>query len=276
MKFVNLTPHRMAALKALGRYQYLTLDQFLRLGISSNKSNLTNRVLIPLRDNKPALVNYVKRGAMKRDVYCLTKRGAQEVATQMNVESIRYPIDGVQFNRDFEHREGAIDFQIGLDQWSKQTETPIEFIHAYYIGTGSQKGKEKFKSQTDFILGNGDRFVPDLTFRMTMNDGESRLFAFEYHRGNDTGKILKQLLNHTMALQEGILSDHYRHPYANFVLSVYEQENVLKSMLERLDEVADFDAFAPCFLFGTIDGVSDNFPEPWFNWKGSEMPFFQD
>ena len=184
MKFVNLTPHRMAALKALGRYQYLTLDQFLRIGISSNKSNLTNRVLIPLRDNKPALVKYVKRGAMKRDVYCLTKRGAQEVATQTNVESIRYSLDGVQYNRDFEHREGTIDFQIALDQWSKQTETPIEFVHAYYIGTGAQKGKEgKFKSQTDFILGNGDRFVPDLAFQLTMNDGESRLFAFEYHRG---------------------------------------------------------------------------------------------
>ncbi|MEM6820329.1 MAG: hypothetical protein AAF558_00110 [Verrucomicrobiota bacterium] len=263
MDSLNLTRHRLSAIKGLARYQYLTLEQFLRLNVSTSKSNLSNRVLIPLRNNRPALVQCNKRGAMKEDVYCLTKRGATEAELQMGISPVYYPKDGIQYERDFEHRTGTIDFMIALDQWAASHDSTVEFIHTYFQGTGSQQGACKFQRATEFTLRNRRKFVPDATFRLHMSDHEKRLFVFEYHRGNDSGRIEAQLLQHTQALAEGLVSDHYEHPFAHFVLSIYEQESTKAAVMSRLRKLAAFQPFSDCFLFQTLPSLAHSFSKGW-------------
>ena len=121
----------------------------------------------------------------------------------------------------------------------------------------------------------GDEIVPDLNFRLQMADGEKRLFTFEYHRGKDAGKILRQLEQHVQALRDGVLSERYKHPYSHFVLSVYEHPNVLENATQRLNALPRFEEdFGAHFLFNTIDEMKADFPDSWRQLDGSQSSRF--
>ena len=276
MKPLTMTENRTRALKALGFFQYLVLEQFLRLGITTDKSNLTKRVLQPLR--QAALVECKKRSATDEDIYCLKKRGAELLAEIQGIdaEGIIWPKDGVQYSIDARHRKLTIDFLISLKLWADAGGGEIDFIAAYYQKRGAQrqKGKKPCYAVTRHWIGKTKEvFEPDLEFRIQMGR-ESRLFAFEFHAGRDALKIVGQLMLHTTAIKAGTLSKHHDHPFSNYVLSVYHHAPTMRSVQARLAAMTEFAPFRSHFLLNTLEALQRQFSEGWQDVGGQPVDLF--
>lgn len=281
MKAFRFTEHRINALIALARFEYLTTDQFLRLGVSSSESNLSNRVLRPLKAVSPKLIEHYNQGQERGawGLYYLTRHGAEFAAAEMErpLKSVRWPKSKLKNDkpfRDFEHRRGTIWCIIELYLYCQKHRLTLDFVRTYYQGTGAQRGKIKFTSDTLGRLRDGTDIEPDLLFRFTTKDDESRLFALEFHRGNDLGRITEQLALNAQAIEDEVFSDRFDHPNYNFVLSVYEDERTLKNALKRLRTMPDFEPFAPGFAFCSLDILKDDFAKAWLRLDGSPYPLF--
>ena len=275
MKPPTLTPARLKALQALAFCQYLTPDQFVRWGIGNDKSNIIRRALKPLRDTKPSLVHRQSRGAAQEDVYCLTRQGAilLSEATREPFENITFPKDGIQFTADFSHRRSTIGFLIELHHWARRTGTNFDFVDAYYTKTGAQRSRRPCNPITRHRIGN-EIFEPDLVFRLQMPDQQHRLFACEYHNGSDSSKIEAQLLTHTRAIAQKSLSQHYRHAFANYVLSVYRRPSIMKAVMKRCQAQPGIAPYAGHFLFNTLDKSKSDFANSWTDYRGVHTDLF--
>lgn len=269
---VRLTDNRLQALLALARFYFLIPPQFLRLGITTDASNLSKRVLKPLCDHRPALVQTANVGPWKP--YCLTANGARLAADHLGVPEVPYPAAGVQYIRDFNHRTGCVDFQIELLEWAEASGVAVPFQHAYFQGNGAQRGALKFQALTRHVLRDQTPFVSDLEFGLQYEDGSSRLFAFEYHRGRYIHAIVEQLELHLRAMAEDVLPNHYQHPHANYLLSVYEHASTLRTTKERLCRYSIFKPFQAGFLFNSMEQVRKNFSEGWTDFAGQPSKLF--
>ena len=266
MKFVRLTPYRFAALEALSKFTFLVPHQFLRLGITTNRQNLTRSVLKPLRAKPHALVDYGNVGPFH--VYCLSKRGAMEMANHWEVETVPYPTDGVQYSKDFDHRLGTVDFLIELHDWANRCGATVDFQHVYFNGTGAQRSKLKYVASTRHQLPGG--FIEsDVDFQLTLPSGKSVLCVFEYHRGNYVKRIVEQLERHMTALHEGVVSERYEFGESNLVLSVYEHEVTMKTVVGRLRVWPKFQPFRELFQFAALDALKADFSGSWLTLAGS-------
>lgn len=278
MKTLHMTENRLRSLQALGFFQCLTLEQFLTLGITTDKSNLTKRVLHPLRDASPALVECKKRSATDEDIYCLKGKGAELLAEHLGIspEKVVWPKDGIQFTIDARHRRLTIDFLIALKRWSGSVGAQIDFVAPYYQKRGAQKGKGKKPcfAVTRHWIGK-EVFEPDLELRLQMGS-ESRLFAFELHAGRDAGKIVDQLMGHTRAIKAGTLSKHYDHPFANYVLSVYDHLPTMRGVEARLGATEKFSPYRSHFLFNTLETLLAQFSTGWHLVDGAPVGLFSD
>lgn len=272
MKFVRLTPYRFAALEALARYTFLVPPQFLRLGITTNRQNLNRSVLIPLRSKPHALIDYGNVGPFH--VYCLSKRGAMEIARQWQVESVPYPNEGVQFSKDLNHRVGTVDFLIELHDWAEQNAIVVDFYHTYFQGAGAQRGVLKYVSATRHQLPHG--FIEsDIDLKLTFPDKHSALCVVEIHRGHHVKRIIDQLERHMIALHHGVVSERYEARESNLVLSVYENEATMKSVMGRLSAWPKFQAFREFFYFATLDCLKEDFRGAWSSISTSPRLFEQ-
>ena len=268
---IQMTPNRMAVLKALARYYFLIPEQFVRLGITTDRSNLSKRVLGPLSGHKPAMIQTANVGPSKP--YCLTAFGARFATDELGF--FRSSVSGrwSAVCPDFWHRTSTIDFLIELDAWAAASGLPVEFYNAYYQGDGS-RSKLKFTALTRHEFADGAPFVPDLELRMTCPDGAKRLFAVEFHNGRSVKEIIDQLELHLRAISEGVLSTAHDHEFANFVLSVYQHASTIKGVKERLDRYPLFAEFKPLFLFNTLDQLRIDFGAGWTDFSGDAARVF--
>jgi len=281
MKGLRFTQHRINALIALARFEYLTTDQFLRLGVSSNESNLSNRVLKPLKTVSPKLIEHYNQGQERGvwGLYYLSKSGAEFAAAEMGrpLSSIRWPKSKLQNNkrfRDFEHRRGTIWCIIEFYLYCQKHGLALDFVKTYYQGTGAQRGKIKFTPDTQRHLKNGVEIEPDLLLKFTMRDEKKRVFALEFHRGNDSGRVIEQLMLNAQAISDEVFSKRSENSSLSMVLSVYEDENTLKNVLKHLRRISDFQPFAPGFAFCTLDALKADFSKAWIKLDGSPYSLF--
>lgn len=264
MKFIRITPNRRKALYALARFNYLTKAQFLRLGITTDQSNLASRVLRPLTNQPDPLVQVANVGSTH--VFALTRSGAEMMAEQLEVENVFYPPNGIQYLRDFEHRVGTVDFLIQLWRYAKSTGTPPDFLHAYFHNGCSEQSR--FIAATRHEIGHGLFTEADLEFRLN-----SHLYVFEFHRQNRTGRIYQQLEFHRVALQKGTIAEHYHHPHPPMILSVYENAATRDSVMNRLRVDAPFKPFFSCFAFAVMKDVLEDLSGAWLRLDDSPTPF---
>lgn len=270
MKTVHLIPNRRNALLALARYYWLVQEQFLRLGISSNKGNLSARVLQPLEEAGLIKAGYISNYRP----YCLTKLGAEYAALELSVPFVPYPVKGPQFERDLLHRVGTIDCAIAAYQWAEATGATISRHLGYYQGSGAQKGEFKYKPATAHELANHTPFESDLEMLITFPDNTHRLFAVEFHNGTHVSGIVDQLTIHLHAIHQGVISDAFSYPNSNYLLSVYQHEHVLQGVIERLRQHPLFLEFQPLFLFNTLHRVRDSFAYGWGHFDGHPANLF--
>jgi hypothetical protein len=148
-------------------------------------------------------------------LYYLTKRGADIVAEQRQTdpETIFYPRGDTIALADVPHRRLAIDFRIELDRFAKEHGHTVEFYHQYFRMSGRNRGTEagerlKKLTRIDFPTELADKFRkpffwPDGIFALRTKERRV-LFLLEAYRGIDTGRVMRQLDWHVVALGEGM------------------------------------------------------------------------
>jgi hypothetical protein len=85
---------------------------------------------------------------------------------------------------------------------------------------------------------------PDGVFRVQKGD-TALLYAVEVHRKPDSKAILKQLDQHidAMSADQNLIPERFNHHAPCFVLSLFEHLSSFKKVQERLQHMADFEAF---------------------------------
>lgn len=265
----QLTQYRLNLLVHLARFNYLTKKQMLYLGITTDQSNLTKRVLKPLIESNQIFCANVGGTYL----FALTSSGAETASKILMTPNVYFPPHGIQFMKDLRHRCGCIDVMIRLHQHCEQQGSQIEFLHTYYHNGSSRASK--FVPKTRHQV-QGNLFTEaDIEFMLTDDNRKRSLFVFEYHRGHRADRIHTQLSYHRIAIALNVLKSCYRFPGNPIVLSVYEKPETMKTVMKRIKYDREFQAVLDCFAFASLDSVLDDFPKAWLSLSGQENLFLQ-
>lgn len=269
-----LTIPQQRVLSALARYRYLTVPQMIAAGVARNVSHIRADVLPRLCQR--AVDNLVEahefprfsaKGRLPR-VYTLTKRGAEMVADmeRCDLSQVTWPVGGVQYANDFEHRTAYLDACIAFDAWiaADDRRECLEVRH-YFDKTGSNRaGADRMRSVCRIDLPRRRFIIPDgLAYFDTGT--KRRAVALELHNFPDTGRIAKQLAGHIEPLELDAYSHAFGHSSAGRILSICTDSALAVRVMDRMMEIEAFKA-APAFkliAFNTLDNVKNDFGSGW-------------
>lgn len=129
MAFDLISPSQQDALEALALYRFLTVKQFIRLGISKSESSLRNNTLYDLKTRRyksPVTGNAIVAADLGRwqklpFVHHLTEVGADLLADLWKIapSEVPYPIGGAQFGKQFFHRTTKRPATLFCRLWKK-------------------------------------------------------------------------------------------------------------------------------------------------------------
>ncbi len=283
MNMIYLSESKLKILESLAKYKFLTTKQMLRLGIVKYRTNLVP-LLKDLRERHRPLIAKIsfavhpKYGRLE-DVYYLTKWGVKFLVENLDYEkeNIRYPIGTSSlFFRDYFHRLFTIDFHIEYEKWANENDYEVLFFHTYFdkVGANRSKTKKRLEALTKIELNDGKDYIIADAISMFQTPKRKYLFSLEVYNGKDTKRIIKQLKKHIIALSEGKPSLQYNFKRGSKVIVLFELENTMKAVIERLNQDEDFEEFENYFLFKTVGKLKETFFNQWFNIKFKEITFF--
>ncbi|MGZ9053078.1 MAG: hypothetical protein ACXW3N_13020, partial [Rhodoplanes sp.] len=201
-------------------------------------------------------------------------------ARQTEPEAIFYPRGDMFALADVPHRRLTIDFRIELDRFAAAHGCAVEFYHQYFRTTGANRGEAadgrlRRLTRIDFPPPLAARlrkpfFMPDGVFALR-TPAKRVLFLLEAYRGIDTGRVMRQLDWHVVALGEGLPSLQYGFQTAHKVLLVFEGESALAAVLQRLLTRTDLDAFRGLIACSTIARLQADFAD-WHFVRQGEIP----
>lgn len=263
------------ALLALARYRYLTVGQMVDAGIAKAPSHIRSDVLAPLC--KRQVDNLVQAHEFPRfsttgripRVYSLTKLGAEVVAEieRRDVSEILYPVGGVQFSKDFEHRSAYIDACIAFDAWiaADDRRECMEMRHEFdKTGSNRGSGAHRMRSVCRVDLPSHHYIIPDgLLFFDTGT--KQRAVALEIHNFPDTKRVTRQLLGHHEALETDAYPKAFGIETAGRVLSISSSAALAKRVMDRLMETPGFRESRSFQLiaFNCLENVKQDFGNGW-------------
>jgi hypothetical protein len=287
MKPATLTPAMARVLLSLHRYHYLMPYQFTRLDGFAPNVTAVHKVLarFPAERSEIAFVRSgveAGKGRIPR-LYYLTRHGAAAVAEMMQVEleSVFYPKGDKLPVADVLHRAMTVDFWIELDRYAEATGGEVEFFHPYFRTSGANRGSEpearlKKLTRIDFPPPVAKKhskpfFWPDACF--ALKTPQKRLLCLlECYRGIDTGRVIRQLEWHLLALEHGLPSVKYGFETGNLVLLVFDGDTPMQAVMKRLLVRPDFDDFAGFIAFSTMQRLQAKFEDWWYVWQGEIRP----
>ena len=299
MSFDLISPSQQDALEALALYRFLTVKQFVRLGISKSESSLRNNTLHDLKSRryKSPVTGKTGNAIVAADlgrwqklpfVHHLTEVGADLLADLWKVapSEVPYPVGGAQFGKQFFHRIAQVDFHIAVRLWAKANDAEIHLADMDFDKIGAQR-TGGMVAKTKVQIDQHSFIIPDGIFGLVANDTPF-LFALEVHDETDTGYIVRQLMRHGNALMNGSLAKKYHQETSNFVLSVMEEtrhtsndaaneeaaQKRVKAVQTRMLRQPYFQSFQQGYFFNTIHQVRRDIREGWTTADGVEVrPF---
>lgn len=264
-------------LEYLARYKYLTISQFITLGLSGKGRHKTylNTVLGKMRRGRKARIGHIPFSGVykfqsREFVYYLTAQGANDLVLhhKYNLEDIKRPIGtSSMYDRDYLHRKYFIDVQISLYRSVEQLGYNVPLFDTYYDYTGSSR-TNNLRAKTSILLDeiSRQRVIPDGLFFIEKN-GQKSLFSLELHMGNDTARAMEQIKNHKKTLDIGSASIHYGFTKGNRVLYVFEQPSIMQATIQRFVKSRILtEAYYPYFLFTTYTQIIQDF-DSWIDCK---------
>lgn len=275
------TEKHLQILEALARYKFLTVSQMLKLGLGGQKNHkqYLQRILKQTRERKRPTLACIKFDGtykyQKREyVYYLTKRGVEQLLNNTELENhhINRPVGTSSlFERDYTHRMMHIDMMISLYSWCEFKQSKVIFFDSYYDYESTQKrGAPISKTNVTIDSERGTRIIPDGIYLIQKSSGKYELFAWEIHMGRDKQRIMRQLVAHKTAIQQGAISYKYglvnkdqdcrETGLANRVVVIFEHKSTMKNTIEAVRKSQDIsEAFYPYFLFGWYEEVIQDF-----------------
>ena len=266
-----LNERQALILESLNIYGYLTVKQLVKIGVYHTEQGIRDKIIYKLKSKPHPLVKVAEFGFMPKKgrlagVHFLTPKGAKVLAEYLDIdpEKIHYPKGQVQFTRDYFHRIEFIDLHIVIRQWVKVKGYDLDFFHSYYKSQGNQRQKNSQLVRDTQVRLEGNTIIPDGNFRLKMENGTSRLFTLELHRGTHTQRIFEQLEAHANIIEQDLLAQKYDHPNANYVLSVYENSGIMESAKKKLMSSPEFaDNFKDHYAFNTVENLKKDFSKSW-------------
>lgn len=279
----EIRERHLKILEALAVYKYLTVTQFIEIGVKKHKQNI-NETLKEMRETKKPLIGFVKLGLLPGVgklpyVYYLEKKGVEVLIDYLNLtlKQINYPVGKATiFSRDYFHRVYCIDFQIALRKWANKKVDSVEFYYNYYdkIGSNRKIGGEKSRTLTRIDIDKEKYIIPDSIFKISKNNANA-IYLFEQHNGKDTKKFLKQFLNHALVIKKHLVKKIYGTKNDHRVCCVFEEPTIMEAVKRRLqEEHVIYELFKDYFLFKTNDMVKEMFFNGWQTYDGRKITLF--
>jgi len=280
-----LTDSQQKALLLLARYRYMTVRQLVACGVAKNAVTIRQGVLprlSQLAGHNLVQVEMYRPLAMTKGrfsyIYALTAYGAAVVAELLKVDAsaVSYPVGGIQFVNDFEHREAYIDFCIAMDAWiAKHQDRYCRTLTHYFDKTGANRSGKPMRSvnRLDMTTAKGV-VIPD-GLALVDTETKRRALAIELHHKTDTKRIVEQLVIHMHALSSGVIERHLNHDKSPFILSVTTAPGDCKLVQKRMATVSGIEKFAPVFLFNDLQTIMrEGFETGWTHYDGKPATVF--
>jgi len=262
----SLPPKPLEALQALSIYRFLTVKQFVKLGIGASDASVRKNILPKLHRSRKPLAKKRKLGQFLPEVHYLTDHGAKYLSEvhKLPIEEFPYPKGQVQFGAMFaRHRFAQVDFHIGFRQWANsRSDVEILFTDMDFDIIGSRR-QGTFIKKTEIRLPNSNvPIVPDGIFGVMIN-GEPRIYILEIHRKTETKQVANQLKRYMKVLETGAVASKYGLETSPLICSVHMKQNVFIGVKASLRGLREFDAFKGAFLFNEISLENNGFTECW-------------
>ena len=277
----DVRERHLKTLETLAVYKYLTVAQFVKIGVKTHKQNM-NEILLELQRGKRPLVGCMKFGVLPRIgrlsyVYYLTKFGVAFIVDNLNLttDQINYPIGTATFfTRDYFHRLACVDFQMAFRKWAESKEISIEFYYNYYDKTGSNRkvSGRKSRVRTKIDLTQEKYIIPDSVCQFS-KENKKVLFLFEQHNGKNTKKFINQLLQHAIALYEKSVQKQYKVQKDSRVYCVFEFQSIMQAVMVRVASDKALAPFKDHFLFKTVATVEEDFFHGWRTFDARMVDF---
>jgi len=258
-----LTITQEKILQSLAEYKFLTITQFIKLGVSTQKTNLSNS-LKPLVHTRRPIVGRMDFGVHPRTgryeyMYYLKNRGKKLlIDNRIYEENIKLPKgSGILFSSDYYHRKFTIDYHIQCMIESKINAVDVSGFHRYFDKVGSQRKGGTLKAKT-YINYTGGYIIADSSVLLTKKEN-SRLYAIEVYNDKNTKRILEQLQKHRIGIKQSALCENYDVKKGHRVLCVFTHDGIMESVMERFDAGSDSDMF----LFKTYEQIMNSFLLGW-------------
>jgi len=262
----SLPPKPTEALVALSIYKFLTVKQFVKLGIGASEASVRKNILPKLHRSRKPLAKKKKLGLQLPHVHYLTEHGAKYLAElyKLSVEEIPYPKGQVQFSETLaEHRFAQVNFHIGFRHWAESySDIEILFADMDFDVTGSKR-KGTFISKTELRVPHSNVPIkPDGMFGIERN-GLPLIYALEVHRTTQTKRVITQIKRYMEVLETGAAASKYGLETSPLICSVHMKGNVLKGVKTALCNTSSFAAFKGAFLFNTFENVANDLTQGW-------------
>lgn len=259
-------------LLSLARYKFLTSSQFLKLGISNRRSNLSV-MLKPLKESKRPFIGEMEfafvpsKGRLENFYYLKPKGKRLLVESSLIDESdIRMPKGRtVLFTQDYFHRKYTIDCQISCDLAAKELGISVIHFDRYFDKTGNNRTSKNLQAKTKIGIGN-DYLIADGTLLLAKGE-TSRLFALELYNDNNTRRITEQISKHIEGIKDSSLCHNYGLKKGHRLLAIFTQKEMISHVSKRLTNTG-FDDF---ILLNDYASVTNNFFKGWQSLAGKAV-----
>jgi hypothetical protein len=279
--FDNISPAQHKALETLAKYRYVTPKQFALAGVSDSVQYIRRAVLSSLHNRvRGNLIDCADMGfepgqKKKSRVYFLTEHGAKIIADyeRREVSEIPYPKGGVQYARDYYHREAYIDYLIYFHRWIEKVDGRVFTEKHYFDSQGSNRKGTQAHAQTRINL-KEEFIVPDGLADFEAG-GTRRAVAVEIHRHTDPKRCVEQLEAHMRAVRAESVVGRFGRSGPSAVFSVATDPSLSERIRARMLEIPEFrEHFArfPIFRFASLDAVRADYGTAWVLADGKPAP----
>ena len=270
-------------LEAVAHYRFLTARQLMRLGVTSDKTSPLRQARVPSNHHAvlPSSTSFASglsqaSADWRASIFwpSTARPRSQHMIQRSRGSCIHKSLHA--FRSDYEHRVGCVDFHIALRSWAEMAAVRIDFFDAYYDPVpGGGRGRQLHHKTRVAVAGRGV-LVPDAVFATVVQSGVKRLYAFELYNGIRTERVMGQLEEYLVAIDQGAIENTYRYPDAVRVLIAFDLPNALPLVCDRASALPAFTRESEQFFLATPAALERDFAAGWQRFDGAAAhPFSQ-
>lgn len=262
--FTLFSPQQWQVLQALSIYRFLTAEQMVKLGISTNAKSLRDKTLSVLRHHK--CIHSEKLGSFLPDVHHLTKRGEDVIYELEGSIPVTAPHNKrVAFSAAFApHRFAQVDFHIGIRTWVEDRGDADMLLAAQdFCRIADDNGRVRTPSTAMTVNGIAKPVIPDGVYAVGLITGQKALYLVEIHRSTHSKAVYEQLLRYFEVIKQQAAQQRFGFQLNPIICSVHHQDAVMRSVKARFLEHPESSAFRQNFVFRMISDLNADFSANW-------------